>query len=84
MNDIHGGSMDMVSLDHALAVVANLSEKSAILGATSTMIDPIDNFNATNTTNRNSSTELPSSTTHEIDWTDLVLALILCVLIVVS
>lgn len=76
--------MAMFSLDRALSLVAgNFSEKSAILAVTSTMTDSFDTMNTTNVTNSSSSIEPPSAT-HKIEWIDLVLALLLCVLIVVS
>lgn len=76
--------MAMFSLDRALSLVAgNFSEKSAILAMTSTMTDSFDAMNTTNVTNSSSSIE-PPSLAHKIEWVDLVLALLLCVLIVVS
>ncbi|XP_055323150.1 5-hydroxytryptamine receptor 7-like [Sitodiplosis mosellana] len=79
--------METLSSDHALFLVANFSEKSTILAAaataTSTMADLFDVTNSTNATNSTSSIDQPTIT-HKIDWTDLVLALLLCVLIVIT
>lgn len=69
-------------LNQTALLMTNLSQKSSILTTTSSIIDSFDTTNFTDVINSSSSIHPPSS--HDIDWTDLVLALILCVLIVVS
>lgn len=75
--------MDTASVNRTFLLVANFSGKSSILAATSTMADSFDINNSTNVSNSNPPID-PSPSTHKIDWTDLVLALLLCVLIVVG
>ncbi|XP_031631547.1 probable G-protein coupled receptor No18 [Contarinia nasturtii] len=84
--------MEALNTDHTLYIVGNFSEKSSsILVATttatttiSTMSDLFDITNSTNIPNSSIPIDSPSLSTHKIDWTDLVLALLLCLLIVIT
>lgn len=75
----------MHKMNNSIEILTNLTSSTTLMPSISNASAPIHQSSSivVNET-RNSSDETHLSYTHEIDWTDLVLALLLCVLIVIT
>lgn len=72
-------------MNNSIEISTNLTSSTALMPSISNASSPLHQSSSIDVNEtRNSSDETHLSYTHEIDWTDLVLALLLCVLIVIT